>query len=383
VQCFTRHVLVQLGLLRAGDGMEMKRVVKINQNLPASALSRLGQRLRALREQAPSSLTQRKLAGVLGGSASMISMEENGERLPSSARLARYARLFCTARSFTDDGLRLLPDAELTEEEIEQLQELERELLELRMAASTEETAEPSESGQPARIWRFTDGAPITIVCADVPKEQRPTYSDPRDLNYVRAASFADLDALLDLFGHLRAENPATTVRIRATVELSREEMGGHLVLLGGVAWNIYTRQLSAQIRLPVRQLPERDDVFVTKTDEEFGAKLDDKGLLVEDVGLFARAPNPKDPAGTLTFCGGVTTRGVRGAVLCFADPTLRDLREQNQRFIAERFAGHASYGFLVKVEVLRLGNGEPVTPDLTKDETRVLEWSDARAESK
>lgn len=355
--------------------MEMKRAVKINQDLTASAASRLGERLRALREQAPSSLTQRELAGVLGGSASRISMEENGERLPSSARLARYARLFCTTRSFTDDGLRLLPDTELTEQEIEQLRQLEHELLELRMA-------DPLESGQPARIWRFTDGAPITIVCADVPKEQRPTYSDPRDLNYVRAASFADLDALLDLFGHLRAENPATTVRIRATVELSREEMGGHLVLLGGVAWNVYTKQLSAQIRLPVRQLPERGDVFVTKTDEEFGAKLDDEGLLVEDVGLFARAPNPKDPAGTLTFCGGVTTRGVRGAVLCFADPTLRDLREQNQRFIAERFAGHTSYGFLVKVEVLPFGNGEPTTPDLTKEETRLLEWPQVRAEA-
>jgi hypothetical protein len=28
------------------------------------------------------------------------------------------------------------------------------------------------------------------------------------------------------------------------------------------------------------------------------------------------------------------------------------------------------------------LGNGEPVTPDLTKDETRLLEWPDGRAEA-
>jgi transcriptional regulator with XRE-family HTH domain len=378
--------LVQLGLLRADDDMEMRRVAKSNQDLPVSPASRLGRRLRALREEAPVRLTQRQLAGVLGGSASMISMEENGERLPSSARLARYAHLFCTPRSFSDEGLRLLADAELMEEEVELLQRLEVELLGLRKAASADETLEPSESDEPGRVWRFTDGASITIVLADVPKNQRPEYSNPQDLNYVRAASFADLDALLDLFGHLRAENPATTVRIRATGELTREEMGGHLVLLGGVTRNPYTKQMYAQIRLPVRQLPpERGDVFVTNTDaepEEFGAKLDDKGVLVEDVGLFARAPNPMDPAGTLTICGGVTTRGVRGAVLCFADPTLRDLREQNQRFIAERFAGHSSYGFLVKVEVLPSGNGEPSTPDLTKDETRLLEWPDGRAEA-
>jgi transcriptional regulator with XRE-family HTH domain len=359
--------------------MEMKRVVKNDQVLSISrGASRLGRRLRTLREQAPTNLTQKNLASVLGGSASMISMEENGERLPSPSRLARYARLFCTPRSFADDGLKLLAEAELTEEEVEQLRELELELLGLREVASSDEATEASESSGRERIWRFTDGAPITIVCADVPKELRPAYSDDRNLNYVRAAAFADLDALLDLFGHLRAENPATTVRIRAASELSREEMGGHLVLLGGVAWNEQARKLFAQIQLPVRQLPpDKDDIFVTKDakPQEFTAKLD-KGVLVEDVGLFTRAPNPMDPAGTLTICGGVTTRGVRGTVLCFADPTLRHLREQNQRFIAERFAGHRSFGFLVRIEVLPGDNGEPSTPDLTKDQTRLLEWA-------
>jgi transcriptional regulator with XRE-family HTH domain len=321
---------------------------------------------------------------VLGTSASMISMEENGERLPSVARLAGYARLFCTTRSFLEDQPRFLDDAELTEQEAELLEQLESELLRLREAASVG-AAEVSDPDESRRIWRFTDAAPITIVCADVPDEQRPKYSDPRDLNYVRAAAFADLDALLDLFGHLRAENPATTVRIRATSEFSREDMGGHLVVLGGVAWNVYAKQLSAQIQMPVRQDPERGDIFVVQSDgepREFGAKLDAQGVLVEDVGLFARAPNPQDPAGTLTLCGGVTTRGVRGAVLCFADPTLRDLREQNQRYIAERFAGHSSYGFLIKVEVLPSGNGEPSTPDLMRDETRLFEWAHGHQEA-
>jgi transcriptional regulator with XRE-family HTH domain len=362
----------------------MRRVVKSHQELPVSAALRLGQRLRALREQAPFRLTQKKLARVLEGSPSMISMEENGARLPSPARLSTYARLFCTPRSVAEDGLRLLPDAELTEDEMGRLHELEQDLLRLREAASTEESAQSSDADESWRIWRFTDGAPITIVCADVPEddvpaEMRPAYWDPRNRNYVRAASFADLDALLDLFGHLRAENPETTVRIRARDELGREEMAGHLALVGGVAWNVFTKELSARLRLPVRQLPpERGDVFVTRADtkpEEFGPRLDDEGLLIEDVGLFARAPNPQNPAGTLTICSGVTTRGVRGAVLCFADPTLRDLRDQNERFIAERFAGCSSYGFLMRVDVLPSGHGQPSTPDLSKDETRLLEW--------
>jgi transcriptional regulator with XRE-family HTH domain len=376
--------LVQLRLPPADDDMEMKRVVKSSSELPASA-SRLGQRLRELRVSAPVQLTQRRLAVLLGTSPSTVSMEEKGERLPSPARLTSYARLFSSPRSFADGG-RLLEKEELTDEELEAFEALEHELLELRREASTEGVS--WESAAPERIWRFTDGAPITIVCADVPleKESRPSYWNPEDRNYVRAASFADLDALLDLSGHLRAENPDTTVRIRAATEVVREEMGGHLVVLGGVAWNRYTRHLFAQLSLPVRQLPKRDDVFeVTATEgepEEFAPVFDETGAMVEDVGLFARSRNPQDPAGTLTICGGVTTRGVRGAVLCFADPVLHDLREKNQRYIAERFAGHEDYGFLLRVELLPGGDRQPNTPDLSRDETRLLEWSDGHVQA-
>jgi transcriptional regulator with XRE-family HTH domain len=367
-------------LLRADDDMEMNRVVKSNSDLPASAASRLGQRLRELRVNAPVPLTQRKLAQLLGASPSTVSMEEKGERLPSPARLTSYARLFSSPRSFAGEP-RLLEKEDLTDEELETFNALEHELLELRREASTEGVS--WESAAPERIWQFTDRAPITIVCADVPmeKDKRPSYWDPEDRNYVRAASFADLDALLDLSGHLRAENPATTVRIRAATEVDREEMGGHLVVLGGVAWNRHTRRLFSQLSLPVRQLPKRDDIFesiVTDGEpEEFAPVFDDTGAMVEDVGLFARGPNPQDPAGTLTICGGITTRGVRGAVLCFADPALHDLREKNQRYIVERFAGHEDYGFLLRVELLPGGDRQPSTPDLTRDETRLLEWSD------
>jgi transcriptional regulator with XRE-family HTH domain len=359
--------------------MEMKRVVKSSSELPASA-SRLGQRLRELRASAPGALTQRKLAELLGTSPSTISMEEKGERLPSAARLTTYARLFSSPRSFAGEP-RVLEKEDLTDEELEMFRQLERELLQLRTEASTESGT--WESGAPERIWRFTDGAPITIVCADVPleKDKRPSYWDPQDPNYVRAASFADLDALLDLFGHLRAENPTTTVRIRAAADFGREDMGGHVVLLGGVTWNPYARALYSQLRLPVRQRPDQDDVFETiVTDgqpEAFPPVLDETGAMVEDVGLFARGPNPKDPAGTLTICSGVTTRGVRGAVLCFADPVLHDLREKNQRYIAERFAGHDDYGFLLRVELMPGRDRQPSTPDLTRDGMRRLEWSD------
>jgi transcriptional regulator with XRE-family HTH domain len=345
----------------------------------SAATGRLAQRLRSLREQEPSRLTQeprhltqQDLARALGGhkqlSGATISMWENGTRIPTEDRLRAYALFFSTARSFSGNHPKLLERSDLRGEELERLHELESELLDLREAALVGDVPAP---GQADHILYFPDGALVTIVCADVPEGEQPRHADPTDLNFVRASSFADLDALLDLYGYLRAENPSANVRIRAARDLKAEEVTDHLVLLGGVIWNEATRRFADQIQLPVEQDPAGDDIFVVATDDErreFRPRLED-GVLQEDFGLFARAPNPQAPNHSVTFCNGVTTRGVRGAVQCFTDPNLRG---PNEQYAAERFSGLSTWGLLMRVEVL---NGEPLTPDLSKDETRVFEW--------
>ena len=82
---------------------------------PSIPARRLAERLRALREQ--HGLTQKQLATVLGGSellsTATVSLWENpgSDRLPPTPRLAAYARLFCTSRSFDGGQQRLLePD---------------------------------------------------------------------------------------------------------------------------------------------------------------------------------------------------------------------------------------------------------------------------------
>ena len=125
--------------------------------------------------------------------------------------------------------------------------------------------------------------------------------------------------------------------------------MRGHLALLGGVAWNRFTELIPEPVQLPVQQLRDRDDVFVSRHgDRPYGPKTDDpEETLVEDVGLFARVPNPQAPKRTLTICGGVTTRGVRGAVLSFTDP---ELRAANEAYVARRFPDPAlSFGMLMR----------------------------------
>ena len=351
-------------------------------NRDASAA--LAQRLRSLRESEPSrltgqsrQLTQQDLGRALGApaplSVSTISMWEKGSRTPTNDRLVAYARLFCTARSFSDDVPRLLPRSELHDDELERLRELESELLQLRAAAVVGDSPAPS---QPDHLLHFDGAASVTIVCADVPKDEWPSHAFPEHRNFVRAAAFADLDALLELFGYLRAENPTTNVRIRAADDLKVEEVTDHLVLLGGVVWNEWTRLFAEQIGLPVEQDTRKNDNFLVTTDKgqrELGPVLEG-GVLKWDVGLFARAPNPQAPSHSVTFCNGVTTRGVRGAVQCFTDPNLRG---PNERYVAERFADVPAWGLLMRVEIM---NGESLTPDLSNNETRIFEWPPSQA---
>jgi transcriptional regulator with XRE-family HTH domain len=349
------------------------------------AASRLAKRLRSLRQAGPKRLTQEALGEALGGRKPLrgttISMWENPSsgRIPLPARLEAYARLYCTPRSFAGDRAQLLDD--LTEDERERYRELETELLGLRDAALAGDGPSRLGAGGTGRVWRFTepDRMPITLVVADV--QEPPGYADPSDPNYIRAAAFADLDALIDLFGHIRAENPITLVRIRAVRDLKPEDMLGHLVVIGGIALNKVTEQLAERIQLPVDQDTAHGDIFVVKgrgkadNKKEYGPTfVEDGRRLVEDVGLFARAPNPQSPGHSLTICNGVTTRGVRGAVQCFTDQD-RSLRERNEDYIAQRFPGSSYYGLLMRVQVFL--NGESLTPDLTLDDTRIYEWWD------
>src|SRR5580692_11919792 len=132
---------------------------------------RLAERLRYLREREHESLTQRQLAVAIGGadalSVATISQWENpgSGRLPPPQRLAMYARLFCTGRSFASGAPRLLGDDELTEQEREREGDLYTELLALR------EGALPAPDPPPARLvspfWQFPDGTAVSIVCAE------------------------------------------------------------------------------------------------------------------------------------------------------------------------------------------------------------------------
>lgn len=351
---------------------------------PGAALAR---RLRELREShfPHARLTQPDVARALGGiSVPLVSSWESPHRsvVPKDAYLVEYATVFCTPRSFQDGQLRRLRDQDLTADETAAREALLRELRIL--AGSAIPMVVPS--GPIRGSWDFTnDDGEIIIVCARLPAEMlaRMPYTDPDDPDYVRLYSFADLDALMELRGHLRAANPYKSVRFFTPTEVRSHHLSGHLVLLGGVDWNTTLRSLAQRLKLRVRQQSRPDDdpygssfqVVNEKgaVEDEFWPQLDREGsriTLREDIAYFFRGYNPYNTARTVTICNGMFARGTYGAVRALTDTAFRD---RNEAYVKARFGEAEAYSILTKVEI---ANGETVTPDWNVDENRLHEWS-------
>jgi transcriptional regulator with XRE-family HTH domain len=355
----------------------------------------LARRLRALREERwPGvKITQHQLARALGGaqplSVPLISSWETqgNPKIPPISRLEAYATFFATERSVEGSEPRLLDSAELTDAERRVKEDLKRELMDLRknalpvMAAGAPAVIGPEDSD----FWRFEDGETITIICAQLPEsmqEQMP-YTKRSDPDYVALYTYADLDALFELHGHLRATNPRNQVNLRPANRLVADDYSSHLISLGGVDWNLATREVLNRLQLPVRQVGNWDsaegayfEVNQAGQEKRLLPQLDktgDVGILLEDVAMFARAINPHNRDRTVTICNGMYGAGTNGAVRALTDARFR---ERNTEYLRERFADSKTFCLVSKVTVV---NGTALTPDWTDDNVRLFEWPDTR----
>lgn len=344
----------------------------------------LAGRLRALRKESWPGvvITQRRLADVFGVSNGLLSSWENTATpvSPPTFRLDAYATFFATRRSIEGPEDRLLPVAELTEEERRRREQLRTELAGLRGCA--DEPGAPVAEFAPGNLWRFPAKEDVVLVVSQLPENRRIEYADPASPDYAQLFSYADPDALIELYGHIRACNPTNNVSFRTAnqrVPLRPKEYTSHLVLLGGVDWNPQTKELLALIDAPVRQVGRGDgddDGFggfvVTRPDgaiEHFNTQVSPDGAVVEDIALFYRGPNPLNRKRTVTVCNGMYGRGTLGAVRALTDPRFRD---RNQEHLDRRFAGVPSFSILSRVPIF---NNQGLTPDWTLAAHRLHEW--------
>lgn len=353
-------------------------------SVTAAALAR---RLRKLRSsQFPGvRLKQSDVAQALSDdeavAVSTLSAWENASKsaLPSKDRLAAFARFFATPRSL-EGRPHLLPSADLTDAEDAVRSELERELFRLR-----DEGASPHES------WRFDDGAPITIICSELTKSDEVRLgplSDVDNPNYTRLYSFADADALIELIGHLNSYNPGASINFLLASQATRKDLINHIVLLGGIAWNDVTRRLNAGAELPVRQVNHekihsgevfeigdgnnRGQVFLPHFQNEDPGTAERPGVLLEDVAMLGRARNPFNTLRTLTYCNGIHSRGVLGAVRCLIDA---DVRDANESYLEETFPDTDRFVILMRVQVL---GAETMSPSLRNPGAVLFQWPTA-----
>lgn len=356
----------------------------------------LAQRLRALREEhwPGMIITQRQVADALSKnkkvsvpSISSWESQVSPQVLPQH-RLEDYAALFGAGRPASPQELRVLSAREMTDEQLRATEQLEQELTGLRHEAQrATRVGEATQSAGPlgAGPWTFPDGKPITIVCAELPDDEiqhmRQTSRGDSDSPHFEALrTYCDLDAVFELYGHLRGSNPGSQVNLRAARRLTADDYTSHLISLGGVDWNTATSSVLDRLQLPVTQVAEwdqSDGVFfeVTEGDAKTPHRPSvvasgKKVILREDVALFARAVNPFNRRRTVTICNGMYAAGTVGAVRALTDA---NFRERNTEFIAEQFAECEAFCLLFQVTVEQ---GNALTPDWTLPDTRLFEWS-------
>lgn len=341
----------------------------MDQREAAAALPR---RLRAMRRSR--NLTQQDIANALNVGVSSVSSWESLTSLkpPPPARLDEYALLFARPEG---EPPRLVPDAELTTAQRAERDRLAAELERLRMAA----VGESSLASQDSRhsLWHFPDGRPIRVICGRV--SHPPDLAKSQNHNYMQLSAYADLDALMELYGQLRAENPASSIGYDLATRLEPDDLRSHLVLLGSGNMNPATLRATSLVPdLPVRQVGDPDvadgEVFelVGDPSTRFLPRFvgnDPTSEVAEDVGWFFRAPNPYNVDCTLTICSGVFTRGVFGAVRFLTD---RVLREANEEVLATHFGDATTFGVLMKVPVYQHATA---TPDLRNPDTIRYAW--------
>jgi hypothetical protein len=370
---------------------------------------RLANRLRGLREQwlPARRVTQLQVADVLGQvSVPLISSYESktNPRLPTPARVEEYAILFGAPRCFELRPPRLLGLHEMTEEERRSVADLARELTQLRkdaLGASDPGVLRPSTNPTIAQSLdsgplRFRDNNTITIVCGQWSPEMlnQVSHIDKYDPDYVELLQYSDLDALFELYGHLRAANPMNQVNLRVAGSLTPDDYQSHLVLLGGVDWNTAATNLLPMLQLPVQQIANWDkpdgQYFEVDADgkqvrhrarlerrsskedqiSSAGSAADDSQILIEDVAMFARAVNPVNRKRTVTIFLGMYGRGTYGAVRALTHNLFRD---RNAEHVQSQFGDSDTYCVLTRVEIF---DGATLTPDWTTDEYTLFEWS-------
>ncbi len=232
------------------------------------------------------------------------------------------------------------------------------------------------------RFWFPRETSTIWVVC---PQDHNPSeYADRSNPDYTYLDKLGDQDALLELLVFLSRHYPNATIQHFSSGDLPDGHTSGNLVVLGGPGstsdiGNSVCKEMMAEIRSRVSYSDDCEQMMV-RTDKDAPLELRaeyrngagdaaaGQPRIHEDVGYFARFPNPLNEESTVVLVNGIHTTGVLGAAKAFSER-----REALPNFDTVLRKGESSTGFECYFKVSVLG-GHVRVPSLESEQVfRVL----------
>ena len=184
------------------------------------------------------------------------------------------------------------------------------------------------------RFWFPRGTSTIWVVC---PQDHHPSeYADRASSDYTYLDNLGDQDALLELMVFLSRHYPNATIEHFSSGDLPRGHTSGNLVVVGGPGstsdiGNSVCKEMMEAINSRVSYSDDCEHMTVTRGKEasrelsaEYrgGASSDNatQPRIREDIGYFARFPNPLNKESRVVLVNGIHTTGVLGAARAFSE---------------------------------------------------------------
>ena len=226
------------------------------------------------------------------------------------------------------------------------------------------------------RFWFPRGTSTIWVVC---PQDHDPSeYADRSSPDYTYLDNLGDQDALLELMVFLSRHYPNATIEHFHPGNLPRGHVSDNLVVVGGPGStsdlsNSVCKEMMEAIHSRVSYSDDCEEMTIISGNGgplKLRAEYDDgpgrgpagQRLIREDVGYFARFPNPLNEESRVVLVNGIHTMGVLGAARAFSER-----REALPNFHTVLRKGASSTGFecYFKVPVL---SGEVRVPSLRSE---------------
>ena len=228
-----------------------------------------------------------------------------------------------------------------------------------------------------SRFWFPRGTSTIWVVC---PQDHDPSeYADRLSPDYTYLDNLGDQDALLELMVFLSRHYPNATIEHFHSGNLPRGHTSDNLVVVGGPGStsdlsNGVCKEMMEAIRSPVSYSDDCEQMTVitgkdgplklrAEYDAGTGSGTAGQRRIREDVGYFARFPNPLNEESMVVLVNGIHTMGVLGGGQSLQRAPGRPL--PNFHTVLKRGASSTGFECYFKVPVL---SGQVRVPSLRSE---------------